>query len=315
MKVWNFGEREKESQPAVLALGNFDGVHRGHQHLLRRGKEIAVRRGLPFGALLFDPHPLKVLSPEKELNLLSDQETKIRWLGECGVDSVCLIPFDRELADTPPPDFARRLLLPLGTAHAVVGFNYSFGRGGKGKPEDLRRLGREYGFGVSVARAQRLGQRVISSSAIRASLAEGDLTLAAAMMGRSPCIKGRVEAGDGRGRRLGFPTANLRLADDLLTPANGVYAARGLIGGLWYDGMLNVGVRPTFGEGLPRAIEAHFFDLSQDLYGQEIFLTLELRLRGERRFASAAAISAQLREDETAARRYLRAPRFSGRIK
>jgi riboflavin kinase/FMN adenylyltransferase len=306
VEVWNFSERMTETRRQVLALGNFDGVHLGHRQLLRRGKEIAARSGLPLGALLFDPHPLKILIPERELNLLSDQETKIRWLGECGVDSVCLAPFDRTLADTPPRDFARRLLLPLGTAHAVVGFNYSFGKGGQGKPADLRRLGQEYGFGVSVVRAQRLGQRIISSSAIRASLAEGDLALAAAMMGRSPCVKGLVGSGDGRGRQLGFPTANLRLPEDILTPGDGVYAVRGFIGGRWYDGMLNIGVRPTFGEGLPRAVEAHFFDLSEDLYGQEIFLTLEARLRGERRFTSAAAVSAQLAEDKEEARRCLK---------
>ncbi|MDR1604176.1 MAG: riboflavin biosynthesis protein RibF [Gracilibacteraceae bacterium] len=306
MERENFFAPARDIQPLVLALGNFDGVHRGHQQLLRRGKEIAAARGLPLHALLFDPHPQKVLQPEKPLALLSDQASKIQWLQECGVDKVRLMPFDRDLAGTPAAEFAQRVLLPLGTAHAVVGFNYSFGRGGQGKPEDLRRLGREYGFGVSVVRAQKLGRQIISSTAIRAGLAAGDLALAAAMLGRSPCLRGRVEAGEARGRLLGFPTANLRPDPDVLVPGGGVYAVRGLVGRQWQDGMLNIGRRPTFGEGLPPAVEVHFFDFNADLYGQEILLTLEARLRSERRFAGVAEIKAQLEKDRTEALRRLR---------
>jgi riboflavin kinase/FMN adenylyltransferase len=294
-----------EKQSLVLALGNFDGVHLGHQQLLRQGKEIAASLGVPLYALLFDPHPLKVLKSGKPMNFLSDQATKICWLEECGVDGVGLMPFDRALADTPPRDFAR-LLVSWGAAHAVVGFNYTFGSGGQGKPDDLRRFGQECGFGVSVVQAQKLGQKIISSTAIRKSLLAGDLAPAAAMLGRSPIIKGRVTEGDKRGRALGFPTANLTPPEDILVPQDGVYAIKGLAGGRRHDGMLNIGVRPTFGAGLCRTIEAHFFELDADLYGQEITVTLEARLRGERKFESAAEISAQLARDREDALRCLK---------
>jgi riboflavin kinase/FMN adenylyltransferase len=301
VEVLNFPIPAKEKQSRVLALGNFDGVHSGHRQLLRQGKEIAAARGLPLYALLFDPHPLKILCPEKPLNMLSDQETKIQCLRKCGVDKVCFMRFDRALADTPAGDFARKVLLPLGTAHVVVGFNYSFGKDGQGKPEDLLRLGQEYGFGVTVVQAQKLGQQIISSTAIRTFLAEGDLVVAAAMLGRSPCLRGLVETGEARGRELGFPTANLRPATDILVPGNGVYAARGLIGRQWYDAMLNIGVRPTYGTGLPRTIEIHFFDFDANLYGREILVTLEARLRDERRFTGPEEMRAQLEKDRTKA--------------
>ncbi|NLM21455.1 MAG: bifunctional riboflavin kinase/FAD synthetase [Peptococcaceae bacterium] len=296
MKICNV-EPGKNYEPTVIALGNFDGVHLGHQKLLRCGLEKAQELGVDFSVFLFYPHPLKILYPERKLNLLTEHEERLKILEELGVNKVFVVPFTVQLAYTSPEDFVKNILLQIGAVHVVVGFNYSFGFQGKGDPELLKTLAEKYDFQVSVIHAQKLGSKVISSSEIRKYLLEGEIDLATKMMGRSPSICGRVIHGDERGRTLGFPTANIEVDEDLLVPKNGVYAVESEINGLRYGGMMNIGLRPTFKKESERTIEVHFFDFQGDLYGQKIMVKIKSKLRSEKKFQGPEEIISQLHKD------------------
>ena len=283
--------------PTVMALGNFDGVHLGHQKLLKHALEMAQSLKVKFSVLLFDPHPLKVLCPERKLNLLTSKKERLMLFEKMHVDRVFLVPFTPELAKTGPREFVEQLLKKVGVIHIVVGFNYSFGAQGRGTPQDLELFGREYGFGVSIIQAQKIGDKIISSTAIRKFLLEGNVQAAREMLGRAPQITGRVVHGDARGRTIGFPTANLQIDEDLLVPKNGVYAVTSKIGNKIYAGMMNIGIRPTFTSGAERTVEVFFLDFSGDLYGLDLTVDIQARIRSERKFASSTEFINQLNED------------------
>lgn len=304
MKIYT-GIPEQPSEQTVLALGNFDGVHLGHQQLLRQGMEKARELNTHFSVLLFDPHPLKVLFPERKLELLTGKDERLILFEKMGVDQVFLLPFTMEFADTTPKEFIENILIRIGTIHVFVGFNYSFGSHGKGTPEDLRKFGQEYHFGVSVIQAQKLNDKVISSTEIRRHLHHGDIAMAKQMMGRAPTLTGKVVHGDGRGRDIGFPTANLETDEDQLIPKNGVYAVTSEIGGKWYDGMMNIGVIPTFKTGTDKTIEIYYFDFQGDLYHKELIVNIEARLRSEKKFSGVDEIILQLNKDMEQAKKTL----------
>lgn len=304
MKVCSISPGQ-EYEPAVIALGNFDGVHIGHQRLLRCGLEKAKELKVRLAVLLFDPHPLKVLYPEKKLNLLTSSKERLRLFEEIGVDKVFFLPFTQEIANTSPQNFVERILLKIGASHVVVGFNYSFGAKGKGTPQDLERFGKKYGFGVSIVKAQKIDGKIISSSEIRRLLLAGDITAAKEMMGRPPKIVGTVVHGDKRGRKLGFPTANILPEEDLLVPKNGVYAVTAEIEGRLLRGMMNIGVKPTFNSQQEKTVEIYFFDYQGDLYGKELVVNIEERLRAERKFTGVEEIITQLNKDKEQAQRVL----------
>ena len=284
-------------EPTVMALGNFDGVHLGHQKLLKHAREKAKTLNVKFSVLLFAPHPLKVLCPERKLNLLTTTSERLKLFEKMHVDRVFLVPFTPELASTGPQEFVEQLLKKVGVVHIVVGFNYSFGAQGRGTPEDLKLFGQEYGFGVSIIQAQKIGDKIISSTAIRKFLLEGDIKAAKEMLGRAPRITGKVIHGDARGRTIGFPTANLQVDEDLLVPKNGVYAVTSKIGNKIYAGMMNIGTRPTFTSDSVRTIEVFFLDFSGDLYGQDLIVEIYARIRSERKFKNSTDIINQLNED------------------
>jgi riboflavin kinase/FMN adenylyltransferase len=292
-------------EPSVVALGNFDGVHLGHQQLLKCGLQKAHSFHKKLSVLLFDPHPLKVLHPERKLNLLTGQKERLTLFAQMGVDQVFLLPFSLEFAGTSPRDFVRKTLLSIGVVYVVVGFNYSFGFQGKGNPKDLEEFGKEFGFGVSVIQAQRLGEKIISSTEIRRYLMNGEIEMAKKMMGRSPKISGKVGYGDQRGRKIGYPTANLLVDEDLLVPKNGVYAVTGEIDGKTYAGMMNIGVRPTFTDEKEKTIEIYFLDYQGNLYEKDLAVSIEARLRSERKFNGMEEIIAQLDKDKEAVVRVL----------
>ena len=294
----------KES--CVLALGNFDGVHLGHRRLLEHGLEQAVRLGVGLSVLIFEPHPLKVLFPEREIQLLSTTQERLLCLEEIGVQTVYLLPFTLEMANTSPEQFVEKILLPLGVVHVVVGFNYSFGAQGKGNPELIQTLGRRHGFGVSVLQAQTIGGRVISSSSIREALLQGDIQLASSLLGRSPCISGTVVHGEERGRQLGYPTANILHSEDILIPKRGVYAVWAYLEGKRVAGMMNIGMKPTFHDRYATIVEVHFFDFDGDLYGSEIIVYIEEYLRDECKFDGVNELLIQLRKDRVQAECILR---------
>lgn len=293
-------------EQCVLALGNFDGVHLGHRRLLECGLEQAIHLGIKLCVLLFEPYPMKTLFPERVIGLLTTQVEQIEAFTEIGVDTVYLLPFNQEMADTSPEKFVTETLLRMGVAHIVVGFNYSFGAMGKGTAEDLRCYGQKYDFGVSVLQAQTFEGRVISSTTVRKALQQGDVAQAKKLLGRPPCLSGIVVEGEKRGRELGYPTANLHVSEDLLIPKRGVYAVWVDIDGKRLQGMMNIGMKPTFHSEYHLTIEIHFFDYTGDLYGQELVVHLEDRLREERKFTGIKELGEQLERDEILARKVLK---------
>lgn len=298
-------------EPCVVALGNFDGVHLGHQKLFEIGAEIAKVRQVKLAVLLFDPHPFKVLYPERKLYLLTGKKERLEVFEEYGVDKVFILSFTPELASASPREFVESILLKICCVHIVVGFNYSFGAKGAGTPQDLEEFGKEYGFGLNIIEAQKLKGRIISSTEIRRNLLNGEISLARDMMGRSPKLAGKVIKGDERGRIMGYPTANIQIDEDLLIPKNGVYTVTSEINGKSYGGMMNIGVRPTFTSGQEKTVEVNFFNYSGNLYDRELIIVIEQRLRSERKFNGMEEIISQLSKDKEQALRVLNQGRQS----
>ena len=307
-----FGARQLGSrQPSLVAIGNFDGVHRGHQAVLAQALRLAQPDGLTPLVLTFDPHPAVVLgrpalpaltSLERKLELMCRQSPELRVVVE---------PFTSELANTEPADFAKRLLVDALSAKLVlVGENFRFGRGRAGDFALLERLGVEHGFVAHATALERDASGPISSTRVRAALSQGDLGAVEALLGRPHALTGVVEPGQGRGKSIGVPTANLGGFFEALPP-HGVYAVlvdhrqNGAFVALG-AGVANFGVRPTLGAG--PSFEAHVFDKTLDLYGQELRVHLLGRLREERKFSGVDELRAQIARDIQAARS-LTAPR------
>jgi len=277
----------------VAAIGIFDGVHRGHQAILR---EAAV-------AITFYPHPLKVLRPEIAPPLLMPLSQRLEAISGCGIRAVWVIPFTRSFSRWSPERFVRDLLVRrLRVRKVVVGSNFRFGTGRRGSVQTLKQLGKRYGFEVhAVAPVRFRGERV-SSGKLREWIRQGELGLARRLMGGPAIVVGRVTRGSGRGRKMGFATANLRVESGLLPPV-GVYAVRAKVGGRRYPGMANLGFRPTFSARAASPIlEVHLFGFHRSLYGNSLEVEFIRRLRGEQRFASPAALTAQIRRDAARAR-------------
>jgi riboflavin kinase/FMN adenylyltransferase len=290
---------------AAVAVGNFDGVHRGHQALVTATLAQARERSLRCVALTFDPHPAQVLQPDRAPRRLMTPEQKAEQLAALGVDALAVLPFTPELAAETPEGFATKVLARrLGAAVAVVGEDFRFGRGRAGDVAELRRLGERLGFEVVSLPPVLEDGLPVSSTRIRESLETGDVRNAAALLGRPYFVEGVVVRGDGRGRRLGIPTANLAVENEIL-PRDGVYAARvWLREGPSRPAVANLGLRPTFGSGA-LTLETHILDFEGDLYGQRLRVAFAVRLRDERPFPGPDALVAQIREDLAAARSVL----------
>lgn len=293
---------------AAAALGNFDGVHRGHQALIGAAGALAARIGAPLGVVTFAPHPRRLFQPGAAPFLLTTEQAKARRLAALGVEVVHRIPFDHALAQLEAEDFVRSVLAGrLGLRQVVVGADFRFGRARGGDAALLAALGPGFGFDVTVHRIETGAAGAYASSAIRAMVAAGDCAGAAAQLGRWHGPSGVVIQGDQRGRTLGFPTANLAFGDQIV-PAYGVYAA-------WvqvldgphqgrHPGVASIGVRPQFGVNAPN-FEVHLFDFAGDLYGTEIEVGLVQHLRGEAVFESVDALVAQMARDSAEAREVL----------
>jgi riboflavin kinase/FMN adenylyltransferase len=289
---------------SVITLGNFDGVHRGHQELVRKVMARAREIGALSLVVTFRPHPLKILAPEKCPPLISIYEEKIRLFEKLGIDVLVKIPFTMEFASMSPEDFVRDVLCDtLGAREIFVGYNYRFGKGRRGNTDMLKRLGKELGFVVRIVDQISVEGEVVSSTKIRDLLKRGSVEHAARLLGRSYAITGIVVRGDGRGKLLGFPTANV-VPKHSIIPSHGVYAVRLLVRDKMYDGIANIGLRPTFNKKEP-TIEVHVFDFSEDIYGEEISLYFVGRIREERRFGGADELVSQIHSDIAAAREML----------
>ena len=288
---------------AAAALGAFDGVHRGHQAVIASAREAVDRLNAPLAVVSFDPHPRRWFQPDAAPFRLMTPAQMARALEPLGVDRLYLRPFDADMAARSDEACATDVISHgLGLTHASVGFDFTYGKGRTGSPEALARIGRQLGFSVSVTeRVDDVGGLKLSSSAVREALNAGDMTRAAAILGRPFAIEGEVVHGDKRGRTIGIPTANVRLGD-YMRPAYGVYATRTrLPDGRIIDGVANLGVRPMFEIAEP-LLEVWLFDFAEDLYGQTIETELVALLRGEMNFDDLDALKVQIDADAAAAR-------------
>jgi len=307
MRVIRHLARRTERLPgSVLTLGNFDGAHLGHQAIVRRAVARARESAGLAVALTFEPHPVAVLAPGRAPLMLQTLHDRLASLAGLGIDVTVVQRFTRAFAALDPEAFVRDFLLRhVELAHVVVGYNVNFGRDRAGTSETLRALGARLGFGVEVVGPVAAGDgEQVSSTRLRTLLQAGDMPRARALLGRSYALRGRVVVGDRRGRTLGFPTANLHLRAGLLLPPDGVYAVGVEVDGRAHEGVLNIGVRPTFA-GRRRTIEVHLLDFSGDLYRRWLVVKLIERLRGEEAFSGPEALRAAIARDVERARRVL----------
>jgi len=280
----------------LLTIGVFDGVHLGHKHLISRLKELARKQGYLSGVITFSQHPQEVLSPRTRLPSLTGIEQRLALLQDEGVDIVIPLPFTPQLADLSPKQFLKLLKEFLKMKGLVVGPDFALGKDRQGDIDYLRRLGKEMGFSVTAVPPMTMDGEVVSSTAIRKALAEGDMKQARKLLGRPFRLRGRVVTGDRRGWELGFPTANLEVAPGQALPTGGVYACRAYIEGKAYSAMTNIGSRPTFGGG-EQLIEVYLLDYNGDLYGHELAIDIIGRLRDEKKFDTAEQLKEQIAED------------------
>ena len=301
MQVWrSLDDVPADAGPAVVVIGNFDGVHRGHRSVIARARRLADERQLPLVAVTFDPHPMAVLRPEHAPSALTTLEVRTELLAEAGVDRVLALPFSREMAAWSPGEFVDRVLLgALHAAAVVVGANFRFGSRAAGDVALLRTLGEEHGF---VAEGVELdgGPQVWSSTYVRTCLAAGDVAGAAEALGRAFTVRGEVVVGDRRGRELGVPTANVPLADGLAAPADGVYAGwlTRLDTGERFPAAVSVGTNPTFAGERRRRVEAYALDRDDlELYGVEVEVAFVARLRGMVRFEGIEPLVETMADD------------------
>jgi riboflavin kinase / FMN adenylyltransferase len=291
---------------ALLTIGAFDGVHRGHQELLGALVRAAGASGVPSVVLTFHPHPAVVLRGIEKPFYLTSPEERARLFGQLGIDWVITLPFTRELAQESAGSFVARLQAALGLREMWVGYDFALGKGREGDISFLRRLGEEMGYSVRVIDPVSQGGQTVSSSQVRALLTEGAVRPAAELLGRRYGFSGPVIHGDGRGRSLGIPTANIQAWDGQLLPRLGVYATWVWVAGVRYPAVTNVGFRPTFDSPIPAPrVEALLLDYDQDLYGQEVRLEFVDSIRPEQRFESVDALLKQIAADRERAREIL----------
>lgn len=286
----------KKLKNPVLTIGNFDGVHRGHQSLFQKVREWAVRLNGQSVVMTFQPHPLEVLFPGKGPAFITQHERKLQLIESCGIDCAIIIPFNREFSLISAHSFVKDLLVDkIGIRAIVVGYDYRFGHSREGDIDFLREMGKQHGFEVDTVAGIRIDEKVVSSTAIRKLIHDGDLKEAAKLLGRCYEVTGTVITGRSRGRLLGFPTANVRIPIQA-TPRTGVYAVETEVDGRCYGGAASLGFNPTFGDG-EFSLEVHILGFNEDIYGKQITIRFLDRLRDEKRFSGPEELVAQIKKD------------------
>lgn len=285
------------SMGQVLAIGYFDGVHLGHQHVIKRALDIGQQEHLSVSIMTFHPHPKEVLGQVKTTRYLTPLEEKIKLFEAMGVDQTYVVSFDLSFSQVSPEQFVRSMLAGMRVKTAVVGFNFTFGYLGKGTTETLRELG-QGNMGVEVIQPYRLDDDQVSSTLIRERMSEGHIENANRLLGRDYCIAGMIVCGEGRGRTIGVPTANIELSDPYVVPRNGVYAVKIEIGNDMYKGVMNIGIKPTFVQTeMKTTLEVHIFHFNQDIYGKEVMVHFISFLRHENKFSSVEKLVEQIHKD------------------
>lgn len=297
MKIFHSTENANIQKPTVLTLGVFDGLHLGHQEIMK----ITVRRAKELNAvptaITFDPHPRAVIHPESSPPLLQTLDQRLANFEVLGIEQAIVIHFDREFASLPAEDFVRNIIHDrLHALEVYTGKDFAFGHSRKGNIELLQRIGKELGFFAFEVPAVRFRGRRISSSAIRELLAAGNVNLVRRMLGRPYGVEGVIERGARRGHTIGFPTANLRPHNRVI-PKFGVYATATLLDGVWRQSITNIGVRPTFESTSEPSIETYIFDFDKDIYGDVIRVRFLYRIRDERKFGGPDELKAQIASD------------------
>jgi len=318
--VYGLEKLKRKFQKSVVALGTFDGVHLGHQEIIRTTRNIARRSGSKSMVVTFEPPPRMVIRKRsKEAQLLTTTEGKEELIGNLGIDLMLIIHFNRKFAHLTPKEFVKKIIFDgIGAGRLVVGSTFRFGRNRSGNVNLLKQLGREYSFGVTKVSQVKIGNIKVSSSKIRQLLSQGRVEMARCLLGRYYTISGRVIKGSGRGKELAFPTANLDISGDVVLP-RGVYAVLVSLEGEKYRGVINIGVRPTFSPGrqFPAkgrigrikqpGVEVHIFDFRGNLYGKKLEVSFVKRIRREMKFKTQEELANQIRKDIEFTRR-LRMP-------
>jgi len=307
VRSWEALKKHTELTGAAITVGNFDGVHMGHQQVLAELKGHALAVEGPAIAVTFEPHPRAILFPEEAPRRLCHLHERLELIGEAGIDAVLLLHFNQELAAWPAEKFIRTMADAARPKHVHVGYDFAFGKGREGNSDAMRQLGDELGFTVSEASAFEMQGAVVSSSRIRSAVEAADFKLAETLLGRPYSVSGHVMHGDKRGRKIGFPTANLDVAD-LAHPPVGIYAVRTKchLNGAdeQWNGAAYLGFRPTF-QGRTMVLEAHMLDVSPDLYNERLEIQFVQRVREDRAFRSAEELADQIARDCDAARKIL----------
>ncbi len=292
----------------VVTVGTFDGVHAGHRAIMDTVVKKAKERDARSVIVTFDPHPRDIINPgDAGIKLLTTLQERAEILDELGIDTMVVIPFDRDFSLLSSEEFVRDIIYEkIGVSEFVIGYDHQFGRNREGTIETIEQLGKELGFDAYVVSKREVGAKTVSSTAIRNAISEdGDIKQATEFLQRPYRLNGMVVHGDKRGKEIGFPTANIRPEhNNKIIPKNGVYAVKVRINGDWFDGMMNIGIRPTF-DGTQQTLEVHLFDFDEDIYGKEVQVRFFDRIRDEKKFSGKEELVEQLEDDQQKAKQLL----------
>lgn len=298
MKVFTSFEQIDKLESSVVALGNFDGVHKGHQELIRMTVNNAIGSNIKSTVFTFSNHPKNLLAGKQTVKNILDNDDKTKIIGELGVDYLVSVPFTQQIRDLLPEDFIMDILInKLHLKQAYCGFNYRFGHMGTGTPETLMKVGIREGFGIHVLEPYLVRGQVVSSTSIRNYIESGDVGQCLSLMGHYYSTKGVVVRGNRFGRTLGFPTLNIAIDEGMINPANGVYITYCNYKGIKYPSITNVGNRPTIGDSGLRNMETHIFNFNEEIYNQEIRIEFLERLRPEMLFENVEELALRIKED------------------
>ncbi len=300
MRVYNDLISIEKNENTIITIGTFDGVHLGHQEIFNVLINKSKNNGCRSFVITFEPHPRMVIQPNSDLKLLTTFEEKVEILEEMGIDNLLVIPFTKEFSGLTSEEFFKQYILDvIGIKEMVIGYDHRFGKGRDGDEQKIRELGASNKFDVQKTDAVTINGIVVSSSKIRNALSEGEVKTAAQMLGRNYSFAGKVVVGDKRGRELGFPTANMHLENELKQiPKNGVYAVKVFLEERIFNGVMNIGLRPTFKDTKIVLSEVHILDFNEDIYGKNIRVQFIDRIRDEKKFSSKEGLIKQIEIDK-----------------